>query len=100
VGPIFGTVLKSTAFGGAAVASCGVAATGCAVAGGGAEAAKDMIASAAAQLLEARLLTPPRPIGVLSIIWLDSSLLVRFGPGDLAPRRQAHGRLPTELTLP
>jgi hypothetical protein len=78
VGPIFGTVLKSTAFGGAAVASCGVPPTGCAIAGDGAHAAKDIMASAAAQLLEAGLRTPPRPIGVLNIMQLDSSLLVRF----------------------
>jgi len=62
VAPIFGTVLKLTAFGGAAVDSCGVAPTGCAIAGGGADAAKDIITSAAAQLLEAGMLTPPRPI--------------------------------------
>jgi hypothetical protein len=100
VGPIFGTVLNSTAFGGAAVASRGVPATGCAIAGGGADAAKDMIASAVAQLLPAGLLTPRRPIVVLSIVRLNSPLLIHFGPGDLPPRAMLRGRLPTQFALP
>jgi hypothetical protein len=92
-------VLKSPAFGGAVVDSCGVAPTGCAVAGGGADAAKDIMTSAAAQLLEGGLLTPPWPIGGSNMVRLCSSLLVRFGPDDLAPRRDAHGQLPIELVL-
>jgi hypothetical protein len=98
-------VLKSPAFGVAVVDSCGVAPTGCAVAGGGADVAKDIITSAAAQLLEGGLLmeggllTPPWPIGGSNMVRPCSSLLVRFGPDDLAPKRDAHGQLPIELLL-